>query len=35
MADKMIKGQLKHGGKAKIKLTKPVPDSQEPVVAIS
>ncbi|MBI4992177.1 MAG: AAA family ATPase [Candidatus Harrisonbacteria bacterium] len=35
MADKIIKGELKHGAKAKISLSKPVSEIQEPVVAIS
>ena len=35
MADKMIKGQLKHGGKAKINLSKSIEEVPEPVVTIS
>jgi ATP-dependent Clp protease ATP-binding subunit ClpB len=35
MADKMIRGQLKHGGKVTIKLPKSLSESQEPVVAVS
>ncbi len=35
MADKMIKGELNHGGKVKIKLAKPLSSSKEPVIAIS
>ena len=35
MADKMIRGQLKHGGKVKISLTKSLSEVQEPVIAVS
>ena len=35
MADKMIKGQLKHGGKAKINLSKSIEEVPEPVITIS
>ncbi|MBI3046112.1 MAG: AAA family ATPase [Candidatus Harrisonbacteria bacterium] len=35
MADKIIKGELKHGGKAKISLTKSVAGAPEPVIATS
>ena len=35
MADKMIKGELKHGGKAKISFSKSLSEAQEPVITVS